>query len=100
MCTMLAPYVLLCDVFPCCLGAATLNLAQNKLAYQTSQRHSKGQAENAVDGNPDGYYFRESCTHTNYAVMPWWVVDLGSDKMVSHVQISNRVDGTSRSITQ
>jgi len=87
---------LLCDVCPCSLGAATLNLALNKPAYQTSLRNSRGQAGNAVDGNPDGRYFIESCTHTNYSNMPWWVVDLGSDMKVSHVQISNRLEGESR----
>jgi len=76
-----------------CLGAAFLNLALNKPAYQSTQAYDDGgHAKLAVDGNPDGIYKKKSCTHTVASRMPWWAVDLESDKMVSHVQISNRVD--------
>ena len=74
-----------------------MNLALNKPAYQSSDGHMYGLAEHAVDGNPDGDYWRFSCTHTTDSHMPWWAVDLGSDEMVSHVQISNRVDSESSS---
>ena len=80
-----------------CLDAAFLNLALNKPAYQSSLS-SEGEAKRAVDGNTNGYYNKgHSCTHTKNSLMPWWAVDLGSDKMVSHVQISNRVGRESSS---
>ncbi|KAI0232115.1 hypothetical protein LSAT2_017547 [Lamellibrachia satsuma] len=71
--------------------SATLNLALNKPAYQSSTDWH-GNAARAVDGNASGIYRHRSCTHTTFKQMnPWWAVDLGCEHLVTHVQISNRI---------
>ena len=73
------------------LHAATLNLALNKPAYQSST-YWRGNAAHAVDGNASGIYRHGTCTHTTFKRMnPWWAVDLGCEHLVTHVQISNRI---------
>ena len=72
------------------LHAATLNMALNKPAYQSSTSHNGG-ASHAVDGNASGIYTDRTCTHTKKNhTNPWWAVDLGCEHLVTHVQISNR----------
>ncbi|KAI0223185.1 hypothetical protein LSAT2_025593 [Lamellibrachia satsuma] len=73
-------------------SSATVNLALNKTAYQSST-YVNALAARAVDGNASGIFDHRTCSHTNYIHMnPWWAVDLGSKHLVTHVQISNRVD--------
>ena len=73
------------------LHAATLNLALNKPAYQSSTS-SNGNAARAVDGKASGIYRHGTCTRTAFKQMnPWWAVDLGFEHLVTHVQISNRI---------
>ena len=73
------------------LHAATLNLALNKPAYQSSTSRNGGAAR-AVDVNASGIFRHGSCTRTASKHMnPWWAVDLGCEHLVTHVQISNRI---------
>ena len=72
------------------LHVATLNLALNKPAYQSSTDW-KAIAARAVDGNASGIDNDHTCTHTKNHTNPWWAVDLGCEHLVTHVQISNRI---------
>ena len=55
------------------------NVAVGKPATQSSP-YERGSADHAVDGNGDGNYDHESCTHTGNSHSgdnnPWWRVDL------------------------
>lgn len=51
-----------------------------------------GPPELAVDGNTDGDFFHGSCTHTNADKPSWWAVDLGEERKVGRVRITNRGD--------
>ena len=61
---------------------------------------TRGAASLAVDGNANGNWrywdngavTEGSCTHTVPEFRPWWAVDLGSQKTVFEVQITNRMD--------
>ncbi len=68
-----------------------MNLALHKAASQSSISH-EGLAELAVDGNTDGRWAGLSITHTAVEPQPWWQVDLGESKYISHINIHNRTD--------
>jgi len=51
-----------------------------------------GESSRAVDGNTDGTYGHNSCTHTGKSGDEWWRVDLEYEYEITNVQIFNRVD--------
>ncbi|EDO38933.1 predicted protein, partial [Nematostella vectensis] len=58
---------------------------------------SYGNPERAVDGNTDGDYHRQTCTHTSHHEgNPWWRVDLGTTQPVSEVFLVNRLSSVDR----
>ncbi|KAI8500095.1 hypothetical protein Bbelb_224120 [Branchiostoma belcheri] len=73
-----------------CAGSTT-NIARGRSAQQSSQLYGKS-AERAVDGNLDGDYYGNSCTHTDMDHQPWWRLDLGASKCVDRVVVTNRMD--------
>ncbi|XDV26410.1 hypothetical protein PO909_030139 [Leuciscus waleckii] len=75
-----------------CVADSKGNLALNGMAVQSSLGHPQGDAQNAVDGNRDSDYKKESCTFTKTEFNPWWRVDLGNVYTVSNVTITNRGD--------
>ncbi|KAI0208327.1 hypothetical protein LSAT2_006992 [Lamellibrachia satsuma] len=70
--------------------SATLNLALNKPAYQSST-YQRRNASRAVDGNASGINRIRTCTRTAKSANPWWAVDLGCEHLVTHTQISNKI---------
>nr|XP_006824444.1 PREDICTED: uncharacterized protein LOC102810371 [Saccoglossus kowalevskii] len=77
----------LCDAVPDDLE----NVAIGRPVMQSSTV-SFGKATNAVDGNTNSNFSKESCTKTQKEFEPWWVVDLRRTREVFHVTISNRFD--------
>jgi len=69
------------------------NLAVGKPATQSSSlpNYVSGPAL-AVDGNPDGNFFRGSVTSTGADPQAWWQVDLGAVQPIQSVVIWNRTD--------
>jgi len=65
-------------------------VAKGKATSQSSEGWS-GRPSRAVDGNSDGNYGRNSCTHTNNR-NSWWKVSLGASYQVESVVVWNRVD--------
>jgi len=69
---------------------------QNKPVSQSSGNNGDawgGVPQRAVDGNTNGNYGGNSCTHTHNQDRPWWRVDLQQDNTgVERVQIWNRAD--------
>ena len=63
------------------IGGALSNVALNQPATQSSEGWS-GAASRGVDGNNDGNYWGNSCTHTDGdpSGIEWWQVDLGADE--------------------
>src|SRR5258708_34190913 len=74
------------------VSASSPNLAQGKIATQSSTYMSSAGASNAVDGNTDGNFPDGSVTHTNLDANAWWQVDLGTPAAVSSISIWNRTD--------
>ena len=74
---------------PWCLSQYP-NLALRKPAWQSSIKHNKGIAKQAVDGNLDGNFRKGSCTLTLVEYGPWWVVDLQTESEIVRVSITNR----------
>ena len=70
-------------------GVSTDNIARQKTAVQSSYDHG-AQASRAVDGNSDGAFSHNTCTHTKEQSDPWWRVDLGTREPVSEVFLVNR----------
>ena len=69
----------------------TKNLALNKQAYQSSTASYNGAtASSAVDGSREPDFDKQSCTHTDYDMSPWWMVDLGENYNIGHVTVTNR----------
>lgn len=50
------------------------------------------QANNAIDGNPNGAFYGGSLIHTDLDDNSWWEVDLGSVQPVDRLDIWNRTD--------
>lgn len=67
------------------------NIALRRPTNQESTRHA-GHASRAVDGNTNPYYFRRSCSFSYSGYRPWWRVDLGHQRYVTKVTITNRFD--------
>ena len=72
---------------PWCLSQYP-NLAFDKLAWQSSTSH-KGLAIQAVDGNREGDFSKQSCSRTAVDEVPWWVVDLQAEHNIIRVAITN-----------
>ncbi|MBI1895448.1 MAG: discoidin domain-containing protein [Acidobacteria bacterium] len=73
-------------------GQTAFNLAQGKVAAQSSVPVAAWAARNAVDGNSDGNIGSGSVTHTGLDVNAWWQVDLGAAAVISGIEIWNRSD--------
>uniref|UniRef100_A0A8C8VPF6 F5/8 type C domain-containing protein n=1 Tax=Pelusios castaneus TaxID=367368 RepID=A0A8C8VPF6_9SAUR len=67
------------------------NLALGGQATQSST-YRTGVAGNAVDGQRNGFWQENPCSHTQADTEPWWTVDLGSRHSVSAVIVKNRED--------
>ena len=72
-------------------GNASNNLALVGTATQSSTGWG-GVASRAIDGNTDGIYNNNSCTHTTDQPNSWWEVDLGATLPMSRVLLYNRRD--------
>ncbi|KAL8181451.1 UNVERIFIED_CONTAM: hypothetical protein K2H54_002307 [Gekko kuhli] len=72
------------------------NLARGRPTLQSSTYAETGEIQgissNAVDGNCDGRWTSQSCTHTSQELSPWWSVDLGKEYDISLVVVKNRQD--------
>ncbi len=69
------------------------NIAYLKKTKQSSNHDSSISGSKAVDGNREGDFEKNSCTHTNESeTSHWWRVDFGREAKVQSVRISNRVD--------
>jgi len=68
------------------------NVALGKMTYQSTVLANQGYSERAIDGNDNGLWAGASCSHTNLEVNPWWVVDLGTERQIHGVAITNRKD--------
>lgn len=72
------------------------NVAIGKTASQSSTRQAGGEAQRAIDGDTNGVFTGNSCTHTDpkheQGTATWWQVDLGAVFTIRAVQISNRAD--------
>ncbi|XP_078667082.1 uncharacterized protein LOC144908968 isoform X1 [Branchiostoma floridae x Branchiostoma belcheri] len=78
-----------------------VNVALGKTAFQTTTvgyhvpsmgLQLSGEARLAVDGNTNGNFIENSCTHTDGEDNPAWWVDLGQSYPVIRVVIFNRMD--------
>ncbi|KAI8517213.1 Retinal rod rhodopsin-sensitive cGMP 3',5'-cyclic phosphodiesterase subunit delta [Branchiostoma belcheri] len=67
------------------------NLALGQPAEQSGTTFA-AIASRAVDGNRDGDFYQESCTHTSWQGSNWWRVDLGASYFVDEVVVFNRQD--------
>lgn len=65
------------------------NIALNQPCWESSESYD-GACGRALDGNSDGEYFSNSCTHTNNENQAWWAVDLGKSYAISHIEVGNR----------
>ena len=76
----------------CAGGSIPTNVALNQPTSQSSQ-DSGGSSERAVDGNHEGVYDENSCTHTDESGgAHWWQVDLGNSHDIGRVSIYHRTD--------
>ncbi len=86
-------------------GSPLRLLSKGATTSQSSTRTAGGESSRAVDGNTDGAFASNSCTHTNTEPNPWWMVDLAAayaiDKVVAtspHTpssQLQHRTTGAS-----
>ncbi len=72
-------------------GSAGVNIAKGKQCKASSEAYG-GVASRACDGNTNGAFGQNSCTHTNDENDPWWELDLGAIYDVSKINIWNRTD--------
>ncbi|XP_067217486.1 uncharacterized protein [Chanodichthys erythropterus] len=70
----------------------TGNLAFGAIAVQSTTYPQSG-AQNAVDGNRNSIFSRQSCSATNAEKDPWWRADLLEVYKITRVSITNRGDG-------
>jgi hypothetical protein len=68
-----------------------INLAEGKTATQIDTAYG-GVAGRAVDGDTETSFGKESCTHTNKKLNPWWKVDLTKVAEIHRVIVWNRSD--------
>ncbi len=68
------------------------NMALGKSTWQSCTAWS-GDSSRAVDGITDGNYGNNSVTHTcGSSAQDYWAVDLGGQKDIGRIEISNRID--------
>lgn len=72
-------------------GNASNNLALSGTATQSATGWG-GLPARGIDGNTDGIYNNNSCTHTTDAANSWWEVDLGTTSTISRILLYNRAD--------
>lgn len=65
---------------------------QKSASARQSSTHEGGDAAKAIDGNTDQDFNQGSVSHTNEQTDPWFVVDLGSEKEISTINVFNRGD--------
>lgn len=71
--------------------APLTNWARQPGAYASqSSTGWGGDAQRAIDGNPNGDYSGASVTHTENQAGAWWRCDLGTQRTISSVLIRNR----------
>ena len=88
-----ADYLSLAEVQVLARTALPANLAQGKLASQSSTYPGAFTGPGAaVDGNTDGNFAHSSVSTTNFDQYAWWQVDLGTAVSVNSVTIWNRTD--------
>ncbi|XP_077999971.1 uncharacterized protein LOC144452700 [Glandiceps talaboti] len=75
----------------CVLPDGLINIAHDVSVYQSSVKR-KGVPERAIDGNKDSNFAGKSCTFTAREYEPWWKVDLGEERDIYKVTITNRMD--------
>eukprot|EP00656_Telonema_subtile_P023638 TRINITY_DN2518_c0_g1_i3.p1 TRINITY_DN2518_c0_g1~~TRINITY_DN2518_c0_g1_i3.p1 ORF type:complete len:329 (-),score=79.64 TRINITY_DN2518_c0_g1_i3:102-1088(-) len=63
--------------------------ASQTSASQSSTAAGSPAAAVAVDGNTDSWWDSGTCMHTARGTDPWWRVDLGEARTVTHVQLFN-----------
>ena len=90
-------YLSLCEVEVYAGAAAAAAAAVSKLDLKGKQTQQgsegwNGKPEKAVDGNTDGTYGHNSCTHTQNNDGAWWSVDLGQSYSIQEVVVWNRSD--------
>jgi len=69
------------------------NLAEGKVANQSSVLAGTPAAAVVVDGNHDASFLSGTCMHTQREDDPWWRVDMAEIYQVSTVRIWNRGEG-------
>jgi hypothetical protein len=79
------------DMLPIPVMLPPANLATGQAATQSSEGWG-GAAARAVDGNSNGAWGGNSCTHTQNAATEWWQVDLGASASIGGVAIYHRTD--------
>ncbi len=67
------------------------NLSTNRRTTQSST-YGSAVASLAADGVWDGNFFDGSVTHTQFEPAPFWEIDLGAARSISHVSLFNRTD--------
>ncbi|KAL2103721.1 hypothetical protein ACEWY4_000589 [Coilia grayii] len=89
-------FLLICFLTSGLTVVQAANLALNGKATQSHlappPTSGLGHAQNAIDGNPDPYFFHGSCTYTEAQTNPWWRVDLLKEYIITSVVITNRGD--------
>uniref|UniRef100_A0A8C6TKT8 Fucolectin tachylectin-4 pentraxin-1 domain-containing protein n=1 Tax=Neogobius melanostomus TaxID=47308 RepID=A0A8C6TKT8_9GOBI len=82
-------YLTLCEVE---IYGFKQNVALSGKATQIDTYDGLGAASNAIDGNRESIYSRNSCSHTSTTTNPWWRVDLGDIYTITSITIVNRGD--------
>ncbi|MEE6525392.1 hypothetical protein FKM82_025349 [Ascaphus truei] len=68
------------------------NLATSGKASQSSNYTPFATADKAIDGNKNGVFSTQTCTHTNNDKGPWWKLDLKQSYKIDTIVITNRQD--------
>ena len=79
------------------MNCSSENIAFQRPAWQVSTVHD-GVATRANDGDRNSYYPEGTCTHTDFALNPWWYTDLGFQATIGYVIIVNRIDANTEEL--
>lgn len=79
------------DMLPIPVMLPPTNLAVGQTATMSSVGWG-GEAARAVDGNSNGAWGGNSCTHSLDGATEWWQVDLGASASIGSVAIYHRTD--------
>ena len=66
------------------------------MTYQSTVYANQGYGERAIDGNDNGHWAAASCMCTQLELNPWFAVDLGMERQIYGVAITNRLDCCSK----